>query len=181
MGLSVRIAADFVFTIFWGWPEKLSHWNPSSISWGISSEDYDPGGRTCCTRCSCWGNMCCYRKTPWRYLHDQLEQQDLSCFQLTFSQPPVLIKPKQQIIRPSVSQRFSLSLHSQSSYGQPPTIWQRLLDAVDARASAAIRRITTSHLGFEEGFSVSRRLQFRASRRHSLTQPSDRVLAIAGA
>ncbi|KAH8128424.1 hypothetical protein LI328DRAFT_122941 [Trichoderma asperelloides] len=129
MGLSVRIAADFVFTIFWGWLEKLSHWNPSSISWGISSEDYDPGGRTCCTRCSCWGNMCCYRKTPWRYLHDQLEQQDLSCFQLTFSQPPVLIKPKQQIIRPSVSQRFSLSLHSQSSYGQPPTIWQRLLDA----------------------------------------------------
>jgi hypothetical protein len=42
MLLSVRIATGFVFTIFWGWLERPSHWNPSSISW-IASEGYDPG------------------------------------------------------------------------------------------------------------------------------------------
>lgn len=119
------------------------HWNPSSIGWGISSEDYDPGVKHVVPGVAVGATTHCYWEKPWRHLHDQLKSQILSYFQLTFSQPPVLIQPKPPMIRlhlliyfghkdqgrPSVSQRFSPSLQSQSSYRQTPTIWQRLLDA----------------------------------------------------
>lgn len=183
MGLSVRIATDFVFTIFWGWLEKLRHWSPSSISWGISSEDYDPGGRTCCTRCSCWGN------TYMLLLGDALAVSPRSTpgagsglfpiTHLSASRPNTTTKttnnPTQRLAALLAVSPLPIILRAS------PRDLAASSRCIDARASAAIWRITTSHLGFEEGFSVSRRLQFRASRRHSLTQPSDRALAIAGA